>query len=257
LPALTEPTPLLLQWLYGTATELADHYFAVRADHREGMRFWQRGLEDENMRFHRRFTAERYNRLEANRLYLRGVAQCLMPATMVATMAVVNCHDLPDQDQEQAEREWRVLAAEAMKRLRELAVEGNPPPGGKAPPTRRETTKEQPWPDARVGVGGTQQGRTSKMKLQAPKKRFDFKPGQALFDGKDLGLPSGSPVTVLEKLVQSWGETVQHRALHDQSTQSEASPELREAVRVIRKAFRHHRIRCKLVSKRGEGYLIQ
>lgn len=90
-----------------------------------------------------------------------------------------------------------------------------------------------------------------------PKKRFKFSPGLVKFDDIPLDLPSGLPVEVLSKLVQSFGQTVQHQALHEQSHPSEASGELRGAIRQIRKALEAKRFRCEVVSRRSEGYLIR
>ncbi len=89
------------------------------------------------------------------------------------------------------------------------------------------------------------------------KDRFQFADGQVFFDGKDLELPTGLPIEVLNKLHNSFGQTVIHSELHNQSTISEASDELRSSVAAIRKAFKDHSVPVKIANKRAEGYVLQ
>ncbi|MHC4497871.1 MAG: hypothetical protein ACYS21_02005, partial [Planctomycetota bacterium] len=49
------------------------------------------------------------------------------------------------------------------------------------------------------------------------KDLFKFNEAQALFEGKDLGLPSNAPVLTLKKLVDSFGEVVKPDALDKRS----------------------------------------
>jgi hypothetical protein len=86
--------------------------------------------------------------------------------------------------------------------------------------------------------------------------RFDFAAGQVLFDGRDLGLPTGLPVEVMRKLFDSFGQTVSHQALDLQSSESEASEELRHGIRAIRKSLRAHKVPCQIQSKRADGYVL-
>lgn len=90
-----------------------------------------------------------------------------------------------------------------------------------------------------------------------PKDRFSFASGQVLYDGKDLHLPSGFPIEVLEKLWTKFNETVEHQDLHDESKGSEASSDLRTAIVTIRKALEKRSVPCKVVAKRGYGYALQ
>ncbi len=88
------------------------------------------------------------------------------------------------------------------------------------------------------------------------KDRFVFNPGQVLFDKKDLGLPSGEPVTVLKELVGSFGDVVPYSTL-DPHYSSAVPGSLPKAVVEIRKSLRAHDIPCEIKAKRGEGYLIR
>ncbi len=109
-----------------------------------------------------------------------------------------------------------------------------------------------------VVLGNTTNGVNEEDDSHVPvRERFSFAPGQALFDEEDLSLPSGLPVEVLQKLVDSFGRTVRHQQLHEISKESEASEELRGAVSTIRKRMKDKRIPCQIKSKRSEGYSIQ
>gem|GEM_PF-5521292 len=88
------------------------------------------------------------------------------------------------------------------------------------------------------------------------KDRFVFNAGQVLFDKKDLGLPSGEPVTILKKLVGSLGDVVPYAEL-DPHYSSAVPGTLPKAVVKIRKSLRAHDIPCEIKAKRGEGYLIR
>lgn len=89
------------------------------------------------------------------------------------------------------------------------------------------------------------------------KDLFKFNEAQALFEGKDLGLPSNTPVLTLKKLFDSSGEVVKHKDLDQNSTPSSASDALKGVIGDIRKAFRRHDIPCRITAKRGIGYVLQ
>ncbi|MHC4309999.1 MAG: hypothetical protein ACYSSN_08655, partial [Planctomycetota bacterium] len=80
---------------------------------------------------------------------------------------------------------------------------------------------------------------------------------QAFFDSKDLELPSGETVPILKRLVDSFGEVVKHKDLDQYSTPSNASDILKGRILSITKALKYHKIPCKIVSKRGVGYVLQ
>jgi len=88
------------------------------------------------------------------------------------------------------------------------------------------------------------------------KDRFAFNPGQALFDGKDLGLSAGLPVETLKNLVSQFGNTVAYKVLQDDSTDKAASEQLRTAASQIRKVLKTHHVPCRIESKTRNGYCI-
>jgi hypothetical protein len=96
-------------------------------------------------------------------------------------------------------------------------------------------------------------GKTTKA---AGKDRFSFSPGQVCFDGIDLRLPTGFVIDVLRKLVESFGKTVGYRELDDNSEAKNASEQLRDAKRKIKKALKANKTPCKIETKKGEGYII-
>ncbi len=99
-------------------------------------------------------------------------------------------------------------------------------------------------------------GRKGKEPDKEPKDRFVFKPGQILFDGKDLELPSGEPINVLKTLVGSFGEVVAYRRF-DQNYSSARPGSLPKSVSTIRAALREHQVPCEVKSKRTEGYFLR
>ena len=88
------------------------------------------------------------------------------------------------------------------------------------------------------------------------RERFEVAIGQVLFDGMDLRLPTGLCVDVMAALVGHFGRVVPHAELHDQSTASEASDELRAAVKTVRVALRSAGIPCRVETRRGYGYML-
>lgn len=132
------------------------------------------------------------------------------------------------------------------------------------------------WPDIReFSLSGieaeyaTQQSRKAKhpkrkdkttqqvLKEPAIKARFSFNEAQAFFNGKDLGLPSNKPVSILRRLVDSLGEVVKHKDLDQDSNPSNASDILKGRILTIKKALKRHKIPYKIVPKRGVGYVLQ
>ncbi|NQT93404.1 MAG: helix-turn-helix domain-containing protein [Lentisphaerae bacterium] len=87
-------------------------------------------------------------------------------------------------------------------------------------------------------------------------ERFEVGIGQIFFDGADLGLPTGLCLDVVAALVRRFGRVVPHAELHDQSTASEASDELRAAVKTVRAALNAAGIPCHVEAKRGYGYVL-
>ena len=86
--------------------------------------------------------------------------------------------------------------------------------------------------------------------------RFVAYPGQVLFDGRDIGLPTGLCVDVMAALVTHFGRVVPYAELHRQSLDVEASVELRGAVMRIRRALEEHGVPCRVETKRRGGYVL-
>jgi len=87
---------------------------------------------------------------------------------------------------------------------------------------------------------------------------FTFAAGQALFNGRDLGLPAGLPVVVLTRLVSDCPKTAKHNDLDDSEEHgNEAGEKLRAAVAAIRRALKRHKVPYTITTKRGEGYALQ
>jgi len=88
------------------------------------------------------------------------------------------------------------------------------------------------------------------------KERFTINSGQALFDGKDLHIPTGLACDVLKKLVIQFGVVVKYKELDDNSLDKEASEQLRKVKSVIVKSFEVNKVPCAIESKTRHGYVI-
>jgi hypothetical protein len=86
--------------------------------------------------------------------------------------------------------------------------------------------------------------------------QFFFGYGQVLFDGKDLGLPSGEPIFVLQKLFNDFGSVVEYKRFDPHYT-SAMPGSLPKSVSLIRTALRKHGVPCEVKSRRGEGYILR
>lgn len=112
----------------------------------------------------------------------------------------------------------------------------------------------QTAPPAKAAAG---QGRFEEARQKPARDRFSFAPGQVMFDGKDLRLPAGLCVDVVKALLKDFGRAVMHKYPHDESRPSEASPELRTAVATINDKLRAAKAPCRVLNKRGSGYLLE
>ena len=104
----------------------------------------------------------------------------------------------------------------------------------------------------------TEKGSEKSTKAKKPQKRFTFPVGEARWNGKDLGLPTGPTIDILQQLVKSFGAVVGHmRLLDDDITKaSQAGESLRKAIFKINEALKHHKVPHKITSKRGVGYKL-
>jgi hypothetical protein len=120
-----------------------------------------------------------------------------------------------------------------------------------------QTTNGQPRekkPSGQGQAGGTPaKGGKEKTSVGG---RFIFNPGQAMFDERDLGLPTGLPIEVLKRLVSSFGTVVPYGAL-DGISEKTAEDNLRNAKHIIQESFKEHHVPCEIVTKTREGYLIR
>ena len=88
-------------------------------------------------------------------------------------------------------------------------------------------------------------------------ERFEFQPGQVLFDGKDLKVPAGMVTEVLQKLVSQFGRVVPFKELDEQSQEKTAFEQLRKAIsRLNNDVLKPRRVPVRIENRKGEGYLI-
>ncbi len=87
-------------------------------------------------------------------------------------------------------------------------------------------------------------------------ERFTFAPGQAMFDGRDLGMGTGAALDVLRELVENFGKVVAFKQLDENSSKYEASEKLRTAIGRIRKKLKTQTIPAKIDNRMREGYII-
>lgn len=100
------------------------------------------------------------------------------------------------------------------------------------------------------------EGSAKKEKSKTAKDRFEIGPGQVLFDGKDLNLPSGEPVEVCKKLIENFGRVVVYKTLNEYY--SSATPgTLPRTITKIRQSFKTNKVPCQVQNKTNEGYFIQ
>ena len=87
-------------------------------------------------------------------------------------------------------------------------------------------------------------------------ERFTFAPGQAMFDGRDLGMGTGVQLSVLKKLVGDFGKVVPFKQLDRRSLECAGSEKIRTAITRIRRVFKKEKIPAKIGSRMREGYII-
>jgi len=93
-------------------------------------------------------------------------------------------------------------------------------------------------------------------KKPSVKDRFTFGPGQVLFDGKDLELPSDAPVAMLKNLVDNFGRVVPYTDFDPHYT-SATPGTVHKCKREIVKSFAKHKVPCEITFKTGVGYFIR
>lgn len=116
-----------------------------------------------------------------------------------------------------------------------------------------QATRGAPKQAGETAGGATNNGTETKAII---KNRFTFNPGQVLFDQEDLGLPSGEPIEMLQKLVERFGVVVPYVDF-DRHYTSGTPGTVHKSKREIVKVLEKNKVPCKVISKTGAGYLIQ
>jgi len=86
------------------------------------------------------------------------------------------------------------------------------------------------------------------------KLRFECRPGQVLFDGKDLKVKTGLAQEVLTKLHENYNKVVKFSDLEIGSSGNEASVQLRDAISHINKKLKD--LPFSVENRRGIGYIL-
>ena len=105
-------------------------------------------------------------------------------------------------------------------------------------------------------LAANETGRRQREDHTAIKDRFTFLPGQALFDGKDLELPSGEPVVMLRKLVDYFGRLVPYKDFWEHYDSATPGTVCKNKCCIV-EALKKRNVPCEIKSKSGEGYFIR
>lgn len=99
-------------------------------------------------------------------------------------------------------------------------------------------------------------GQSKLTEQQKTANHFTFHPGQALFKGDDLNLPTGIAIDVLKKLVENFGAVVVYEELDMNSSVGQAEEQLRSAKSKIVNCLKTKKVPCEIKTKQREGYVI-
>jgi len=88
-------------------------------------------------------------------------------------------------------------------------------------------------------------------------KRFTFRQGQVLFDGRDLNVRTGTTLDIIKALVDEFGHVVPFQTLDGNSLQKEASEKIRIAIGRLRKLLKSAKIPAVIENRKGEGYQMR
>jgi len=88
-------------------------------------------------------------------------------------------------------------------------------------------------------------------------ERFTFRPGQVLFDARDLNVGTGATLNIIKALVEDFGQVVPFQTLDGSSSQKEASEKIRTAIGRLRKILESAKIPAVIENRKGEGYLMR
>ncbi len=87
-------------------------------------------------------------------------------------------------------------------------------------------------------------------------KRFTFRPGQILFDDRDLNVGTGAILDIAKALVENFDHVVPFQDFDENSSEKEASEKIRTAIVRLRKALESARIPVVIGSRKAEGYIM-
>ncbi len=93
-------------------------------------------------------------------------------------------------------------------------------------------------------------------KSMSIKERFIFRPGQVLFDNRDLNVGTGAVLDIAKALIGNFGHVVPFQKLDEYSLVKEASEKIRTAIRRLRKTIKSTGIPVVIKNRKGEGYLM-
>lgn len=96
----------------------------------------------------------------------------------------------------------------------------------------------------------------SKKNFKSIDKLFTFRPGQVLFDGRDLNVGTGAAIDIVKALIENFGHVVPFQQLDENSPDREASEKIRTAIRRLRKIIKSAGIPVVIENRKAEGYLI-
>ena len=96
----------------------------------------------------------------------------------------------------------------------------------------------------------------NKQSTRSLKDRFSFNPGQALFNGNDLNLPTGSPIDMLKKLVAQFDKVVPYTEF-DKHYSSAMPGTVHKDKKTILTQLEQHKVPCEITAKTGEGYVLR
>ena len=92
--------------------------------------------------------------------------------------------------------------------------------------------------------------------LSEIKSRFKIEQSRILFDDKDLNLSTGKMIEVAKNLIENFDNIVKYTVLDGESTEKEASDNLRKYKSIFDEAIKKLKIPCKISTKKQAGYML-
>lgn len=88
------------------------------------------------------------------------------------------------------------------------------------------------------------------------KSRFKIEESRIFFDDADLDLPTGKVIQVANALIENFDRVVKYKLLDTESSEKEASDNLRAYKSRFNKALKNKNIPCTVKTKRQTGYIL-